>query len=64
MIHILIFFGGVMAGCWVGIILMALMISSGNNSSGNNTSVNNSSGNDSSGNNSKELDDSNNIGSD
>lgn len=59
MIHILIFFGGVMAGCWVGIILMALMISSGNNSSGNNTSVNNSSGN-----NSKELDDSNNIGGD
>lgn len=49
MIHILIFFGGVMAGCWVGIILMALMISSGNNTSGNN---------------SKELDDSNNIGGD
>ena len=49
MIHILIFFGGVMAGCWVGIILMALMISSGNNSSVNN---------------SKELDDSNNIGGD
>lgn len=59
MIHILIFFGGVMAGCWVGIILMALMISSGNNSSGNNSSANNSSGN-----NSKELDDSNNIGGD
>lgn len=54
MIHILIFFGGVMAGCWVGIILMALMVSSGNNSSGNNSS----------GNNSKELDDSNNIGGD
>ena len=50
MIHnVIIFFGGVMAGCWVGIILMALMISSGNNSSGNN---------------SKELDDSNNIGGD